>query len=110
MGRSGTTTPLQSQDPLKNGDGPTDPGKDPTFEPPPKLENPGTEPKKPKDDKAKKPTKASENEMIEVEVCADSGALATKYCPETINKRMPKNKRPRKRCTLHKAPDEGGGG
>ena len=97
-------------EPPKNGDGQTDPLKDPASTIPPKQELPATEPKKPKDDKVKKPTKPSDNEMVEVEVCADSGLLATRYCPETVNKSVAKNKRPRKHCTLHKAPDEGGGG
>ena len=87
------------QDPPKNGDSTTEPPKDPASGTKPTLDNPATEQKKPKDDKSKKASKATENETIEVEVCADSGLLATRYCPETINKSMQRNK----------APDEGGG-
>jgi len=98
------------QDPLKGGDGATDPTKDPASDPSGKPETPSTEPKKPKDDKPKKPLKTVESEMIEAEVCADSGLMATRYCPETINKKFPKGKKPKRRCTVHKAPDESGGG
>ena len=104
-----TTAPgTDEQGPPKNSDGSTDPQRDSASDTSTKPDN--TEIKKPKDDKSKKPARASDNEMVEVEVCADSGNLATRYCPETINKRVPKSKRPKKRCSLHKAPDEGGGG
>lgn len=106
-GAPGTT----DQDPNKtNGDGAGDPTKPPGTEDPNKLVPPDIEPpKKPKDDKPKKPEKNVEAD-IEVEVCADSGMIATRYCPETINKRLAKSKRPKRRCTIHKSPDETGGG
>ena len=96
------------QDPLKVDDGTIGPPKVPPGENPIKLNPTETEPRKPKDDKTKKPDKSPDSE-IEVEVCADSGLIATRYCPETINKKLSKSKRPKKRCTFHKAPDEGGG-
>lgn len=93
------------------GDGATDvPQRDPASDPGtdvPPVRN-DIPPKAPKTDA--KGRKTVETETVEVEVCADSGMLATRYCPETISKTFPKNKRPRKRCTLHKPPDEGGGG
>jgi penicillin-binding protein 1A len=98
------------QDPQKNGDGTADPLKDPASDTGVKHETTATEPKKPRDDKVKKPEKPVESDMVEAEVCADSGLLSTRYCPETINKRMSKGKRPKRRCTVHKAPDESGGG
>ncbi len=97
------------QDSLKAGEGPTGPLKDPASETKPKPDNPGTEPKKPKDDRPKPREKSAEEDTVEVEVCADSGLLVTRYCPETINKKFLKSKRPKRRCALHRAPDEGGG-
>jgi penicillin-binding protein 1A len=106
---SNSAVPVTGEhDPEKTGgDNPTDPPKNPPLDGPPKTEIPEIKP--PKEDKAKKHEKVADAD-IEVEVCADSGMLATRYCPETINKKMPKNKRPKKRCTIHKAPDETGGG
>jgi hypothetical protein len=98
------------QDPPKGGEGGTDPLKDPASDPSLKPEVPPTDPKKPKDDKTKKPVKPIEAEMSDAEVCADSGLIATRYCPETINKKFQKGKKPKRRCTVHKAPDESGGG
>ena len=98
------------QDPLKGGDGAIDPPKDPASDPSIKPETSSTEPKKPKDDRLKKPVKPVESEMSDAEVCADSGLIATRYCPETINKKFSKGKKPKRRCTVHKAPDESGGG
>jgi penicillin-binding protein 1A len=105
------TPDTNDQNPTKTGDGTVDPLKDSASgvtKPVPDI--PIAEPKKTKDDKPIKVPKVGDTEMIEVEVCADSGLLATKYCPETINKSMPRNKRPKRHCNLHKAPDEGGGG
>ena len=104
-----TAPGTNDQDPLKTGEGTSGPPKDPASETSPKPVNPGIEPKKPKDDKTKNHEKSGEEDFVEVEVCADSGLLVTRYCPETINKKFLKSKRPKKRCTLHKAPNEGGG-
>lgn len=98
------------QPPVDNGNGNTtdplrDQGQDPTLAQPP-VKQP-EKPEKPKTEV--KPKRHEENEMVEVEVCADSGLLATRYCPETINRTVAKNKRPKSRCKIHKAPDEGGG-
>ncbi|HLO99987.1 MAG TPA: penicillin-binding transpeptidase domain-containing protein, partial [Fimbriimonas sp.] len=73
---------------------------------PPKTEDP------PKREPAKRPEPARNDEetgSIEVEVCADSGLLATRYCPETINRKYAKSRRPRRACGVHKSPQEGGG-
>lgn len=97
-----------AEPPVGTGEGSTDvPKKDPASDPG-LGDIPATRPEtkpKPKDGRTKK----TEDEEVEVEVCADTGLLATRYCPETINRRYPKNKRPRRRCNVHKAPDEGGG-
>ncbi len=101
---------------IDHGDGantpPTSPVDDPRRDP---ASNPGKVGDiPPKTDTRTKPDDSKkvrdDNEMVEVEICADSGLLATKYCQETITKTYPKNKKPKRRCNLHKAPVEGGGG
>ncbi|MEI8282729.1 MAG: transglycosylase domain-containing protein, partial [Armatimonadota bacterium] len=96
-------------DPNKTSDTNTEPQRDPASDGRTNPDNPATEPKKPKGDKTKK-TDKTEDEFVEVEVCADTGLLVTRYCPETINKRFLKSKKPKRRCTLHKAPNENGDG
>ncbi|GIV15728.1 MAG: penicillin-binding protein [Armatimonadota bacterium] len=39
-----------------------------------------------------------------VRICADSGLLATRYCPEVLVKTFPAGKSPKKRCNLHRPP------
>jgi penicillin-binding protein 1A len=39
-----------------------------------------------------------------VRICADSGLLATRYCPEVVIKSFAAGKAPRKRCPLHRPP------
>lgn len=39
-----------------------------------------------------------------VRICADSGLLATRYCPEVVVKTFPAGKAPARRCTLHRPP------
>lgn len=39
-----------------------------------------------------------------VRICADSGLLATRYCPEVLLKTFPAGKAPKKRCNLHRPP------
>jgi len=54
-----------------------------------------SEPRKPR-------TKTERREEFdEIEVCAETGLRATIYCPETIVKKFPKGKGPRRRCKLH---------
>ena len=38
---------------------------------------------------------------VTLEVCADSGMLATMYCPETVTRTFPKNRAPNRSCRLH---------
>jgi len=40
-------------------------------------------------------------EMIDVELCADTGDLASRYCPSTVTRRYPKSKVPRRVCREH---------
>ncbi|MCS6950536.1 MAG: hypothetical protein NZ520_08760, partial [bacterium] len=39
-----------------------------------------------------------------VRICADSGLLASRYCPEVLVKTFPAGKAPSKRCNLHRPP------
>jgi penicillin-binding protein 1A len=70
------------------------------------------EPIKRPDTRRNDPPVENDDKEVSVEVCADSGQIATRYCPETITRKFTKSKRPRGRCRVHKAPDEGttGGG
>jgi len=43
-----------------------------------------------------------EVEYVDVEICADSGELATDYCPETVTRRFVKGRQPRRRCHVHR--------
>lgn len=70
-------------------------------------ENPALTPPAPKREDGKKP---EIDEEVSLEVCADSGMIATQYCPETITRKFVKSKRPKSKCKLHKAPEESGAG
>ncbi|GIV20171.1 MAG: penicillin-binding protein [Armatimonadota bacterium] len=39
-----------------------------------------------------------------VRICADSVLLATRYCPEVLERTFPAGKAPKKRCPLHRPP------
>ncbi|MHB0913484.1 MAG: transglycosylase domain-containing protein [Armatimonadota bacterium] len=56
----------------------------------------------------KPPTRpgADENGYVTVNVCVDSGLLATRYCPEQLQKRFRAGEAPTKSCRRHKAPTE----
>jgi penicillin-binding protein 1A len=40
-------------------------------------------------------------EFVTVAICADTGLIATDYCPEVVRKRFEKGKEPKRRCTKH---------
>lgn len=88
---------VRTDDPSRKTDEPEDPSRSE----PKKTESKKTEPKKSED---------REDSDVSVEVCADSGQIATRYCPETITRKFSKSKRPKGRCRVHKAPDDGSGG
>lgn len=44
---------------------------------------------------------SSKSQYVTVEVCADSGLLATPYCPEVVKRRFLKGHQPTKYCNLH---------
>ena len=47
------------------------------------------------------PKVAKPQEMVSVEICADTGLRATIYCPETIVRKFPKGKEPKGTCKKH---------
>ncbi len=57
---------------------------------------------RPKPERRRREAAPAAEETVEVEICADSGALATPYCPETVTRSFPRRKRPRSRCPLHR--------
>lgn len=48
------------------------------------------------------------DELISVSICADSGLLATQYCPETIQRKYGKGRAPTQRCESHSSGTSGG--
>ena len=55
----------------------------------------------PKPPKRKRRERAPATEMVTVEVCADTGLLATDYCPETVARTFVKGTEPKRYCTKH---------
>lgn len=96
--------------PATNAEGTTTPPVGPTI---PTTDPPKTDPEPPKrNDPPKRdpPRNDEDSGYVEVEVCADSGLLATRYCPETINRKYSKSRKPKRACGVHKSPQEGGDG
>ncbi len=54
-----------------------------------------TTPKRPVD-------RPAEPEDVSVEICADTGMVASAYCPETVTRRFKAGKEPKRKCTVHK--------
>jgi penicillin-binding protein 1A len=104
----------RKRDPENEAPAERDPDKQPSepkeTEPVRAPKGQATEPDRPRRNEARKKPEPTRDEEVEVEVCADSGRLATRYCPETITRKYPKSKRPKGRCPLHKPPSEGGDG
>lgn len=48
-----------------------------------------------------KPSAPASPEYTTVSICADTGLIATDYCPEVVNKRFEKGKAPKSRCNRH---------
>ena len=48
-----------------------------------------------------RPKPPAEPQYVEVEICADSGELATDYCPEVVTRRFLKGHEPKRHCHLH---------
>lgn len=118
-----TTTDETNDDPVANApaadanaapvvdDPPTTPPAAPANEAPvvedpaPPKPRPEREPRdKPErtEPKPRSTSRSTDEGTVEVEVCADSGARATAYCPETVTRTFPRGKAPRQRCPLHR--------
>lgn len=102
---------INPNSPESNDPDPVDPRQDPasTDNSLPKETSTTPKPTIPKEPKTQ-PKTGNDDEMVTVEVCADSGQLAGTYCPETVSREVSKKKRPRGKCKVHKAPEEGGDG
>jgi len=92
--------PVVPEDPASGGTKP------PTVPPDDPLKGP-TEPTTPVNPPTT-PKPNQEDAEVDVEICADSGAVATPYCNETITKRFKASARPKQRCPIHKANGDGG--
>ena len=62
-------------------------------------------PKKPKRNSKVVTKDASESDTVTVEICAESGQKANKYCPETVTRTFPKGKEPKRVCRIHGSGD-----
>jgi hypothetical protein len=45
--------------------------------------------------------KLRQRDTVTVEVCAETGLIATKYCPESVLRTFKRGKQPRINCTKH---------
>lgn len=80
--------------PVSEGQGtPGGGGTTPAVVPP----NPERGPREP----GRRPPRDPELELVTVEICADSGQIANRYCPETVTRRLPRSDAPKGRCTMH---------
>lgn len=48
-----------------------------------------------------RPPRTPETRNVSVEICAETGLLANRYCPETVTRRLPRADAPKDHCTLH---------
>ncbi len=65
---------------------------------PPRAEEPAPTPQPPN-----RPPRNAESGLVSVEICADSGQIANRYCPETVTRRLPRGEAPKGRCSMHGA-------
>lgn len=99
--------PIDEGPPPDMGD--TQPPVSPDIQPQPDTttsDQPPVVQDKPKPQPRPRDNPPRETEMVEVEICADSGMRASMYCPETVPRLFPRGKEPKRICTLHR----GGGG
>jgi penicillin-binding protein 1A len=90
---------------------------DPTPPPVKKKARPHVDPPKPDDSsdapssdqtddvkparRADRKTTDDDSDYVTVEVCADTGMRASRYCPETVSRRFKRGTEPRQICRLH---------
>ena len=90
-------------DPDKGDPAKTDPDKtDPAKSDPP-ADVPDAPPVADPPKRTKRAAPAKEEATEEVVICVDTGLRANDYCTETVTRRFPKGRAPRKFCTLHHA-------
>lgn len=58
-------------------------------------------PERPEDRRPKPADPPVEEGFTSVEICADSGQLAGRYCPETVTRKFLRGEGPRRRCSIH---------
>jgi hypothetical protein len=59
--------------------------------------NPPTDPKPP----VTRPPREREQDLVESEICADTGMRASIYCPETVTRRFARGQEPQRKCSKH---------
>ena len=62
-------------------------------------------PKKPKRGTKSSLKQPNESDTVTVEICAESGQKANKYCPETVTRTFPRGKEPKRVCRIHGSGD-----
>jgi penicillin-binding protein 1A len=107
---SGAATPPTSapatasalQEPPRTASAPTTPTASAPFSPRPSDATPTAPSGAPRDSRPPAPPPPPPpTEFVTVAICADTGLLATDYCPEVVRKRFEKGKEPKRRCTKH---------
>lgn len=98
-----TTTEDTTPDPAIVG---PDSGTDSKTVPPvnePPVSDPDTPPVPPDNSNESRPPKADPpaEDMVEVDVCAETGQKATIYCPETVTRRFSRRDAPKRWCRKH---------
>ncbi len=78
---------------------PTD-GDKPVTSPPVETEPPPADPPR-TNPRSRSRDDGDSNEMVTVDICAESGQRATIYCPETISRQFRKGREPKGRCKIH---------
>jgi len=91
-------TPVKP-DPAKADAAAGDPAKPPKDKPAILADT--TLPAKPAKPRRAKPDDDSKADTVTVDICEDSGLLATPYCPETITRTFKRGKEPKKKCRIH---------
>ena len=50
---------------------------------------------------SKTPSKSNESDTVSVEICAESGLRANRYCNETVTRTFPRGQEPKRVCRIH---------
>lgn len=79
----------------------TDPAEEKKSDPPANTDPPKRNEDPPK--RREDPPRREEEATVSTEICADSGARASVYCPERIRRTFKKGEAPRGRCPIHRS-------